>query len=157
MTSLDPLQRRSTSFSSNVRIKDLSKYGTFINKKTGVKSKVSEYTNKEAPLKDGDLLSFGTGNATYRFSYVLLIFFVQCSTANLVEDISSIGARATHSWSAECTHVLVDEYTPITEDLVDAIVAQKPVILKSWLKVSLSHTYFRVCFLFFASSRLVSQ
>ncbi|KAL5721369.1 Mre11 complex subunit Nbs1 [Ranunculus cassubicifolius] len=135
MASLDPLQRRTTSFSSNVRIKDLSKYGTFINKKTGVKSKVSEYTNKEAPLKDGDLLSFGTGNATYRFSYVPLIFFVQCSTANLVEDISLIGARATHSWSAECTHVLVDESTPITEDLVDAIVAQKPVILKSWLKV----------------------
>ncbi|PIA35436.1 hypothetical protein AQUCO_03500066v1 [Aquilegia coerulea] len=140
MTSLDPLQRISTNFSSNVRIKDCSKYGTFINKKSGTKPKVSEYPNKEAPLKDGDLLSFGTGNATYRFSFVPLVFFVYRSKANhmdhsLQEDISSIGAQATRSWSAECTHVIVDESMPIKEDLLDAIVAQKPIVLNGWVKV----------------------
>ncbi|KAF9624516.1 hypothetical protein IFM89_011629 [Coptis chinensis] len=35
----------------------------------------------------------------------------------------------------ECTHMLVDESMPVKEDLLDAIVAQKPVVLKSWLKV----------------------
>ncbi|KAF9624016.1 hypothetical protein IFM89_007714 [Coptis chinensis] len=140
MTWLDPLQRRSTSFSTNVRIKDCSKYGTFLNKKSGSKTKVGEYPNKEAPVKDEDLISFGTGNATYRFCFVPIVFFVYGSKANcmecsLQEDVSSIGAGITHSWKEECTHMLVDESMPVKEDLLDAIVAQKPVVLKSWLKV----------------------
>lgn len=142
MASLDPLQRksRSTNFSSNVRIKDCSKYGTFINKKTAACTKVSEHPNKEAPLKHGDLLSFGTGNATYKFCFVPLLIFMHGSKAkhidrSLQEDISLIGARATCSWTTECTHVLVEESMPIKEDLINAIVAQKPCILKSWLKV----------------------
>lgn len=141
--SMNPLERksRSTNSSSNARIKDLSKYGTFINKKTGgAETKVSEYPNKEAPLKDGDLLSFGTGNATYKFSFVPLIIFLYGSTPkhknhSLQQDISSIGAQSTHTWTTECTHVLVDDSTPIKEDLFDAIVAQKPLLLKTWLKV----------------------
>lgn len=67
MTTSDPLQTRSTSFlPSEVRIRDCSKYGTFINKKLGSKAKIREYPNKETALKDGDLVSFGTGTATYR-------------------------------------------------------------------------------------------
>ncbi|KAF5199610.1 Nijmegen breakage syndrome 1 protein [Thalictrum thalictroides] len=129
-----------TNFSSNVHIKDCSKYGTFINKKSETQIKVSEYLNKVVPLKDGDLLSFGTGNATYRFSFFPLIFFVYRSKANhmdhsLHDDISSIGAQATHSWSAECTHVLVDESMPVKEDLLDAIVGEKPIVLNGWVKV----------------------
>ncbi|KAF9608172.1 hypothetical protein IFM89_007558 [Coptis chinensis] len=133
MTSLDPLQRRSTSFTTNFRIKDCSKYGTFLNKKSRSKTKFGEYPNMEAPVKDGDLISFGTGNATYRFCFVPLVFFVRNSKANhmehsLQEDVSSIGAGITHSWKEECTHVLVDESMPVKEDLLDAIVAQKNLL-----------------------------
>ncbi|OVA10350.1 Forkhead-associated (FHA) domain [Macleaya cordata] len=140
MTSLDALQRKSSNFSSDVHVKDCSKYGTFINKKLGSKSKVHEYPNKEITLKDGDLISFGTGNATYRFCFVPLIFFVYCSKLSKVDpsfqdQISSIGACATQNWSAECTHALVDDSAPVKEDLIDAIVSQKPVILNRWVKV----------------------
>ncbi|KAF9606541.1 hypothetical protein IFM89_026026 [Coptis chinensis] len=39
-----------------------------------------------------------------------------------------------HSWKEECTHMLVDESMPVKEDLFDAIVAQKPFVLKSLAK-----------------------
>lgn len=66
MVSFDP-QRQSSDIPSKVRIRDCSKYGTFINKNTGSKEKIHEYPDKETMLKDGDLISFGTGTATYRY------------------------------------------------------------------------------------------
>lgn len=64
MTSWDPLNI-SSSFLSDVRIIDKSKYGTFINKEKGSKP-LNEFPNKETTLKNGDLVSFGTGNAVFR-------------------------------------------------------------------------------------------
>lgn len=52
--------------SCKVLIRDCSKYGTFINKNLGSMEKVHQFPNKETTLRDGDLISFGTGNATYR-------------------------------------------------------------------------------------------
>ncbi|KAJ4972710.1 hypothetical protein NE237_005884 [Protea cynaroides] len=140
MTSFDPPQKTSAGCPSQVRIRDCSKYGTFINKKLGTKAKVHDHPNKEMTLKDGELVSFGTGNATYRFSYVSLIFFIYCSKPfqvnHSIEDrISSIGACTTRSWSTECTHVLVDESSPVKEDLLDAVLARKPVVLSYWVEV----------------------
>lgn len=66
MVCMDQLSKRKSSDSSKVIIRDCSKYGTFINKNLGSKEKVHEFPNKETMLKDGNLVSFGTGNATYR-------------------------------------------------------------------------------------------
>nr|GMC62491.1 nijmegen breakage syndrome 1 protein [Ipomoea batatas] len=104
------------------------------------KEKVHECPNKEAMLKDGDLVSFGTGTATYRFSFVPLVFFI-CSSDNsiasrlLVKSISSIGAGVTRKWSSFCSHVLVEDNIPLKEGLVDAIVARKPFVQFSWVEV----------------------
>lgn len=66
MISLNPFQRDSSNINSKVRIRDCSKYGTFINKAGVSKEKLHEFPGKEKTLKDGDLISFGTGSATYR-------------------------------------------------------------------------------------------
>lgn len=66
MTYTASLQTESSSSSCKVLIKDCSKYGTFINKNLGSMEKVHQFPNKETILRDGDLISFGTGNATYR-------------------------------------------------------------------------------------------
>jgi nijmegen breakage syndrome protein 1 len=66
LTTLNPLHKKPFITLSKVRIRDCSKYGTFINKNLGRKEKVHELPNKETALEDGDLVSFGTGNATYR-------------------------------------------------------------------------------------------
>lgn len=51
-----------------IRVKDCSKYGTFIKTDPGTKDKVHELPNKERILSDGDVITFGTGAATYRYS-----------------------------------------------------------------------------------------
>ncbi|GKV20358.1 hypothetical protein SLEP1_g30495 [Rubroshorea leprosula] len=139
MISLNPLESNPSLVSSKVQIKDCSKYGTFVNKNLGLKAKVHELPNKEATLKDGDLVSFGTGNANYRFCYVPFVFYICCSEPFQVnhpiqDKVSSIGASVTPVFGQECTHVLVDRNIPVKDDLLDAIVAKKPFALCSWLE-----------------------
>nr|XP_048327299.1 nijmegen breakage syndrome 1 protein-like [Ziziphus jujuba var. spinosa] len=66
MTSINPSQIKPSSSSCKVLVRDCSKYGTFINKNLGSMEKVHQFPKKETTLRDGDLISFGTGNATYR-------------------------------------------------------------------------------------------
>ncbi|KAK1261381.1 hypothetical protein QJS04_geneDACA019507 [Acorus gramineus] len=137
MTSQDPSLDASASFPSDVRIRDLSKFGTFINKKTKA---VLSGPNKEETLTNGDLVSFGTGNAIFRFCFVPLIFFIHClktfpGNSSLHKTIASIGACATENWRPECTHVLADESSLVTDDVINAIVAQRPVIRSDWVEV----------------------
>jgi hypothetical protein len=62
--------------SASVQIRDCSKYGTFVSKNVGLKKKVHELPNKEATLQDGDLVSFGTGSATYKYvNYIFSLMF----------------------------------------------------------------------------------
>ncbi|KAG4114549.1 hypothetical protein ERO13_D12G051500v2 [Gossypium hirsutum] len=126
--------------SCQVRIRDLSKYGTFINKNLSSNKKVHHFPNKQTFLEDGDLLSFGTGNATFRFSYVPLVLYICCAEASqmnhhLQDKVSSIGARLTHVYSEDCTHVIVDQHVPLKRDMLDAIVAKKPLLRTSWLEL----------------------
>ncbi|KAJ6752573.1 hypothetical protein OIU85_002938 [Salix viminalis] len=134
MISMDhPLHIKSVP--SRVLIRDCSKYGTYINKE-----KVHEFLNKETFLKDGDVVSFGTGTAAYRFCIVPLVFFIYCSESFQVDQllrdrVSSIGACITYNLSEECTHVLADELMPVKEVLLDAIVSKKPIVLRSWVEL----------------------
>ncbi|XP_057442094.1 nibrin homolog isoform X2 [Lotus japonicus] len=127
-----------SNLSACVQIRDCSKYGTFITKSDGLKKKVHELPNKETELQDGDLVSFGTGSATYKFCHVPLNIFI-CSSnkvdRSLKEKISSIGASITHTLGEDCTYVLVDQLMPLKKDLVDAVVAKKSCVLKTWLEV----------------------
>ncbi|XP_038906978.1 nijmegen breakage syndrome 1 protein isoform X2 [Benincasa hispida] len=129
--------------SSKVKIRDCSKYGTFVRRNSGLKEKIHELPRKEASLYDGDMVSFGSGNATYRFSFVQLLFYVIHSESfqvQLLRDkVSSIGACTSHDIQ-ECTHVLVEELMPFNEALVDAIVAEKPFVLTSWVELFAGRT-----------------
>ncbi|XP_047322630.1 nijmegen breakage syndrome 1 protein [Impatiens glandulifera] len=140
MTSSDNLRNINNEMSSQVRLRDCSKYGTFVTKKQGVKEKVQEFPGKEITLKDGDLVSFGTGSAMYRFCHIPLVFFIYSSQTFdedllLEEKLLSIGAHITRGWHSDCTHVLVDQVTRLTKDAVDAFVAKKPFVLKTWVEI----------------------
>ncbi|KZV53821.1 nibrin [Dorcoceras hygrometricum] len=139
MIFMEHLGKKASKTSSKVRIRDSSKYGTFINKNLDLKENVHEVPNKEAWLKDGDLVSFGTGDAIYRFSFVPLIFF-KCSSKpsemkQLEEKITSIGARISKNWSFQCTHVVVDDLIPVTHQIIDAVVAKKAIVQSSWIEL----------------------
>ena len=68
MTTLNPVPNEPSDKFAIVQIRDWSKYGTFIRKNVEPRKKVHELPNKEMALEDGDLVSFGTGNATYRYT-----------------------------------------------------------------------------------------
>lgn len=53
----------------------------------------------------------------------------------LIDFLPYSGATITHNWSPDCTHVLVDDFMPVKEHAVDAIVAKKPLILQNWVEV----------------------
>lgn len=65
MTFIDPSHSGSGTFPSYVRIVDRSRYGTSVNREFGAEG-VRLRKDQEAKLKDGDLVTFGTGNATVR-------------------------------------------------------------------------------------------
>lgn len=67
MNLLNPQPKERSHLSPSILIRDCSKYGTFISKNVGLKQKVHELPNKETALEDGDLVSFGTGSATYKY------------------------------------------------------------------------------------------
>eukprot|EP01018_Ginkgo_biloba_P011690 Gb_19226 [translate_table: standard] len=127
-----------------IRLRDVSKFGTFINKETGSKP-IFSLANRETMLKNGDVITFGTNNTTFRLSYVPFLFCIP-PTENLKpkhfiqKTVSSIGAYATEKWRAECTHLIVEDSSPITNDVMDAIVAKKPIVLCDWLQVMVGQT-----------------
>ncbi|XP_056165886.1 nibrin homolog isoform X2 [Syzygium oleosum] len=110
MTDASPLAVASSASSAKVLIRDCSKYGTFINKNLGSPEKVHEFPNKQATLKDCDMVSFGTGNATYRFCFVPLVFYVVCSESPssfrfLEEKVSSIGKNILNEIPSYTSHL----------------------------------------------------
>lgn len=73
MNLVNPLPDEHSPLSPGIHIRDCSKYGTFISKNVGPKKKVHELPNKETALEDGDLVSFGTGTASYKYANYLFI------------------------------------------------------------------------------------
>ncbi|CAH8309803.1 unnamed protein product [Eruca vesicaria subsp. sativa] len=124
-----------------IRVKDCSKYGTFIKTDLGTKDKVHELPNKERILIDGDVVTFGTGQATYRLSLIPLVFYFCPSSETFKVDrsvqdtVSSIGARIASTLTDECTHVLVEPRMQVNEALLNAILAKKPIVLTDWVKL----------------------
>ncbi|XP_039134953.1 nijmegen breakage syndrome 1 protein-like [Dioscorea cayenensis subsp. rotundata] len=112
---------------SCVRVVDRSKFGTWINKELGAKA-VRLRENQEAMINDGDLVSFGTGNATFRFCFISFLFYIHGFESDgvnrsLEATISSIGGSAAYNWNALCTHAVVERTSP------------RPIVLCDWLQV----------------------
>ncbi|KAJ8430089.1 hypothetical protein Cgig2_022691 [Carnegiea gigantea] len=262
MEASEPVGNRSCIFST-VWIRDCSTYGTFIERNSSIKEKVHECPGGETYLKNWELVSFGMGNATYRYCYFLefylftfvlmnyfllddklfawkvsgyynvdvswccMFYFVPlrfylcsftnsqvalstqdrgssiplccvifscfimtllyisnylfifsllllyvCASANwsryriwtwkhaviskvensaffkraagdgvpevmcytIDANTSFLGACVTHTWTTECTHVIVDPFMPEIEEIVDTIAAKKPLVLSTWLE-----------------------
>ncbi|WOL16873.1 nijmegen breakage syndrome 1 protein isoform X1 [Canna indica] len=139
MTSQDLSGSMITGDPSCVNIIDRSKFGTVINKELGTDATRLK-KNQVVMLKDGDYITFGTANATFRFSYVPFNIFFHSVNTNplnpvLQATISAIGAYATSSWSSECSHVLVEKSSPVTLQLIQAVLARKPIVLSDWFKL----------------------
>ncbi|VAH16554.1 unnamed protein product [Triticum turgidum subsp. durum] len=121
---------------SCVSVVDRSKYGTFVNKVQGTQG--SRLRKDEVVvLSDGDTVTFGNGNMTFRFSFVpIVVFFHGKKSARIDRSLQAVmtSIDVTRKWIDTCTHVLVDESSPLTPELLDAIITKKPIILGNWFK-----------------------
>ncbi|CAN6293157.1 unnamed protein product [Urochloa humidicola] len=123
---------------SYVRVVDRSKYGTFVNKVQGTQGS-RLHKDEDVMLTDGDTVTFGTGNATFRLSFVPIVAFFHGRKSQRIDPsvhtvMTSIGAYATRKWSDECTHVLADESCSLTPELLDAVMGKKQIVLGDWFK-----------------------
>ncbi|PWZ21073.1 Nijmegen breakage syndrome 1 protein, partial [Zea mays] len=123
---------------SFVRVIDRSKYGTFVNKVHGTQGS-RLHKDEDMMLTDGDAVTFGTGNATFRLSFVPIVVFFHGAKSTRIDPslhavMKSIGAYATRKWSNECTHVLVDGSCSLTPELLDAVMAKKQIMLGDWFE-----------------------
>ncbi|PAN46765.1 hypothetical protein PAHAL_9G212800 [Panicum hallii] len=123
---------------SYVRVVDRSKYGTFVNKVHGTQGS-RLHKDEDVMLTDGDIVTFGTGNATFRLSFVPIVAFFHGRKSARIDPslhavMTSIGAYATRKWSDECTHVLADESCSLTPKLLDAVMGKKQIVLGEWFK-----------------------
>ncbi|KAG6385824.1 hypothetical protein SASPL_154705 [Salvia splendens] len=146
MVGMDNLENIHSDNSSKVQIRDCSKYGTFIGRNLDSKEKVHEFPNKEATLKDGDVITFGTGIAQYRLVhlYYKIAFYGSQSkkVGKLVTlKVISRSASVTQAWTSKCTHMVIDDFTPINDEIINSIVARKPLVRFSWIEVVAGKTF----------------
>ncbi|CAN6299012.1 unnamed protein product [Urochloa humidicola] len=123
---------------SYVRVVDRSKYGTFVNKVQGTQGS-RLHKDEDVMLTDEDTVTFGTGNATFRLSFVPIVAFFHGRKSQRIDPslhtvMTSIGAYATRKWSGECTHVLAEESCSLTPELLDAVMGKKQIVLGDWFK-----------------------
>jgi nijmegen breakage syndrome protein 1 len=51
-----------------------------------------------------------------------------------------MGAYATEKWMSECTHLVVEDSSPITNDVMEAIMAKKPIVVYDWIQAMVGQT-----------------
>lgn len=56
-----------------LKVQDLSKFGTFVNKLPDSKPVASSGPDKEAPLNDGDVVTFGTLQTSFRYLWISFV------------------------------------------------------------------------------------
>lgn len=77
---------------SYVRVVDRSKYGTFVNKVHGTQGS-RLHKDEDVMLTDGDTVTFGTGNATFRWAQVKI-----CHTWCMFSRLTFFFATCCYEW-----------------------------------------------------------
>ncbi|GAQ81046.1 hypothetical protein KFL_000690240 [Klebsormidium nitens] len=121
-----------------IKIKDLSKFGTFINKQHE-SHPIKDLPDAEAHLKDGDIVTFGSTHCSFRLTFIPLVLCLPCglstSKAQIVERAAKqIGAFLVDTWSPQCTHLLAEDGTALSPLFYEAVGAGKPVVTLEWIQ-----------------------
>ncbi|EYU30353.1 hypothetical protein MIMGU_mgv11b017672mg [Erythranthe guttata] len=60
----------------------------------------------------------------------------------LQDKMSSIGVDVSQIWTSKCTHMVIDDFTSMNDDIIDTIVAKKPLVRFSWIEVFLHSQFY---------------
>lgn len=123
---------------SRIVLRDLSKFGSFVNKTVGSKP-VFSLPEKAIVLKEEDLITFGTDNCTFRLEYLSLVLHAvpladKTRRDSLVDATASVGGYNLENWCTECTHLIVEDGSIVTNSVIQAVAERKPVIGTGWIE-----------------------
>lgn len=122
-----------------LRVKDLSKFGTFVKKESDAKA--IALAGQETELREGDVVTFGTNKTSFRVEFVPFFFCVSSLSGSIATQgkenpivaLASLnGAYAVEKWKEGCTHVVVEESSLVTEMVLAAVASSKPVVQTDW-------------------------
>ncbi|XP_029447489.1 nibrin [Rhinatrema bivittatum] len=105
-------------------IKDMSKYGTFVNEE-------KLQTDSPRLLKSGDRLTFGVFNSKFRVEYEPLIVCSSCLDASaktaLNHSVLQLGGHVVNNWTEDCTHLVMTS-VKVTVKTICALICCRPII-----------------------------
>ncbi|XP_028327152.1 nibrin [Gouania willdenowi] len=113
----------SVSAQDNLIVKDVSKYGTFVN---------SRQITAPVELKSGDKVTFGVFHS--KFSVMHLVTPVVCSSslngdgkAVLSQALLTLGGKLVNNWTQDCTHLVMPS-VKVTIKTISALLCCRPIV-----------------------------
>ncbi|MCI4374800.1 hypothetical protein PGIGA_G00010080 [Pangasianodon gigas] len=107
-----------------VKLKDSSKYGTFVNDKR-------LETGSTKTVYAGDKLTFGVFQSKFRLELDSVVVCSSCvdneGKATLSREVQALGGRLVNTWSQECTH-LVMPAVKVTIKTICALLCCRPIV-----------------------------
>ncbi|XP_046843588.1 nibrin-like [Xenia sp. Carnegie-2017] len=111
-----------------VFLKDVSKYGCFIN---DVKCQSFEAVE----LKHNDKITFGSQNSSYRLKYESLLVFASClnqsNKRHMKAQLSKLGGAVVNEWKKGCSHLIMEALS-FTVKVIYALVTCIPIVKPSF-------------------------
>ena len=118
---------------ATITLKDISKYGTFVN---------NQKVKGEKLLQSGDEVRFGTPKSVHRVVYEPFLVTTSCISGPEKNDVrvlvSKIGGHVSNDWRKDCSFLVMKTLT-VTIKVVCALVSQKPIITVDYLRDLLRH------------------
>ena len=118
---------------ASITLKDISKFGTFVN---------NEKVKGEKVLESGDEVRFGTPKSMHRVVYEPFVVTTSCVNGPGKNDVrlllNQIGGHVSNDWRRDCSFLVMKTLT-VTIKVVCALVSQKPIITVDYLRDLLKH------------------
>ncbi|NXD18867.1 NBN protein, partial [Spelaeornis formosus] len=106
-----------------LKVRDTSKYGTFVNG--------SKLNGTTVSLQSGDRINFGVFESKFRVEYEPLVVSSSCLDVaqknDLNQAIQQLGGLVVNEWTKECTH-LVMVSVKVTVKTICALICARPII-----------------------------
>uniref|UniRef100_W5MW35 Nibrin n=1 Tax=Lepisosteus oculatus TaxID=7918 RepID=W5MW35_LEPOC len=111
-------------------VKDTSKYGTYVN---------DERLSCDTPkvLQPGDRVTFGVFHSKFKVENEPMVVCSSCldseGKAALSQSVQLLGGRVVHSWSQECTHLVMPS-VKVTIKTICALLCCRPIVTPEYFR-----------------------
>uniref|UniRef100_A0A3Q3Q4A4 Nibrin n=1 Tax=Monopterus albus TaxID=43700 RepID=A0A3Q3Q4A4_MONAL len=110
-----------TATDQTLTLKDLSKYGTFVNSQ-----RVTEHT--PVNLKSGDYVTFGVFHSKFRYKPVVCSSCLNSDgKASLSQALLALGGKLVSTWTQDCTHLAMPS-GKVTVKMISALLCCCPIM-----------------------------